>query len=203
MGGDEAAAEQRRNANVDAAGEEGSGETAAAGQEQPAAGAGDELAGLRGELQRASARAEELAGRWQRTQADFINYKRRVEQERSELAKVANLGLVARILPVVDDFERAMATLPRELYRLTWIEGVALIQRKLEYMLEQEGLTPIEALGKDFDPALHEVVTVEEGVAPHEGQVVAELQRGYRLHDRVLRPALVKVGRRPVETGKE
>ena len=187
------------NAASDAAADQVQNEPPAAAREQPAGAAEDELAAL----DRATARAEELAGRWQRTQADFINYRRRAEQERNELAKMANLGLIARVLPVLDDWERAMATLPRELYRLTWIEGAALIQRKLQFILEQEGLAPIEALGNDFDPTLHEAVIVEEGVALHEGKVVAELQRGYKLHDRVLRPALVRVGPGPVETAKE
>jgi molecular chaperone GrpE len=138
--------------------------------------AGDDLAACREELQKVNARAEDLLGRWQRTQADFINYKRRVEQERGELTKLATLGLVARILPILDDFERASATLPRELSQLTWIEGVALIEHKLRFILQQEGLTPIEALGKDFDPAVHEAVMIEEGVTLHEGKVVAELQ---------------------------
>ncbi len=173
----------------------------AARSEDPAA--SDDVAIAEGELRKAVERAEELAGRWQRTQADFINYKRRSEQERAELAKLANLSLIARILPVLDDFERAMATPSRELHSLTWLGGIALIQHKLQYLLEQEGLIPIEALGKDFDPTLHEAVMLEEGVSPHESKVVAELQRGYKLHDRVLRPALVKVGRGPVETGKE
>jgi molecular chaperone GrpE len=98
----------------------------------------------------------------------------------------------------MDDFERAFAALPAELRRLTWVEGVYMIWNKTLAIFEARGLTPIEATGRDFDPREHEAVMREDDSDPSEQTVVvAELQRGYRFHDRVLRPTLVKVGRPP------
>ena len=99
------------------------------------------------------------------------------------------------LLPVLDDFERALLTCPGPCYRLTWTEGVALIDRKLRILLEQQGLKEIEALGKPFDPAAHEALLEEETAAYPEGHVTAVIQKGYKLHDRVLRPAVVKVAK--------
>jgi len=138
-------------------------------------------------------KAEEYLKQWQRVQADFINYKRRIEQEKAEQAKFANSMLILKILPVVDDLERAVDTVRPELAGLTWVQGVALIDRKLRSTLEAEGLTRIEALGATFDPNLHEAVLYEESDVDDDGKVVAVLQQGYKLHDRVIRPAMVKV----------
>jgi molecular chaperone GrpE len=134
---------------------------------------------------------------WQRSQADFVNFRRRVDQERSELLKLAESGLILDLLPVVDDLERALVGLPPELQGLTWVEGILLIERKLKSVLEAHGVKPIEALGKEFDPREHEAV-MRDGDPDEATTVVSELQRGYRMHDRVLRPAMVKVGPPPV-----
>ncbi len=136
-------------------------------------------------------KAETYLANWQRTQADFVNYKRRTEQERSEATKFSNAMLILNLLPAVDDLERALNTVPTNLAGLTWFEGLRLIHRKLMTILENQGLQAIEAEGKDFDPNLHEAVIHSEG---EEGKVLQELQRGYRLHDRVIRPAMVRVG---------
>ncbi len=149
---------------------------------------------LRAELEQARARAEENLRNWQRTQADFINYRRRAEQERAEVVRYAEAQLILDLLPVLDDLDRAMATIPKELQDFTWLQGIALIDRKLRAILERHGLTPIEALGKEFDPLYHEAVMREDGEVGDQTVVVAELQKGYKLHDRVLRPTLVKVG---------
>lgn len=135
--------------------------------------------------------ASNLAG-WQRAQADFINYKRRTEQERAEATKFANAMLILNLLPVLDDLERALDNTPTQLAGLSWVEGIRLIYRKFRSVLEAQGLAEIKAVGEAFDPALHEAVLYEEG---EEGKVIGELQRGYRLHDRVLRPSLVRVGK--------
>ncbi len=164
-----------------------------------AATAEKDVEALQRELEEEKAKAAEYLQHWQRSQADFINYKRRVEQEKSEQAKYAKASLVLKILPVLDDFDRALANLPREVQRMTWVEGIALIDRKLRFILEQEGVTPIEALGKDFDPMMHEAVLFDEGADPQHGKVVAELQKGYKLYDKVIRPTLVKVGQLPPE----
>ncbi|MGE5620147.1 MAG: nucleotide exchange factor GrpE [Sphingomonadaceae bacterium] len=167
--------------------------------EAPKAEAGSELDVLRGQLEEEKARAEKCLSNWQRAEADLANFKRRVEQERSELVKSANSSLILKLLPVLDDFDRAIEAVPEDARSQGWVEGIRLIDRKLCQVLEQEGVTPIDALGKEFDPHVHEAVLREEG----EGDVdvvVEELQKGYKLHDRVLRPTMVKVGRRKSTT---
>jgi len=167
----------------------------------------NELEALRQELEKAKAQAAEYLEGWRRTQADFANFKKRNEQERKELLKVANATLITKLLPIFDDFERAFQTLPSNLLRLTWIDGIALIYRRLQAILEGEGLTIIETEGQSFDPLLHEAVTYEESDDHEEGQIIGEVQKGYKLGDRVLRPALVRVAKgKPVseaEEGKE
>ena len=157
--------------------------------------ADSELEALRSQLEEQQARADRCLANWQRAEADLANLRRRTEQERAELARFANASLIAKLLPIVDDFDRAIEAMPQKEGLESWIEGVKLIDHKLRSLLEQEGVTAIEALGREFDPHVHEAVLREDG----EGDVdvvVEELQKGYRLHDRVLRPAMVKVGRR-------
>jgi len=154
-----------------------------------------ELEALRQELEEAKAQAAEYLDGWQRARAEFANYKKRNEQERQELFKLANTTLITRLLPIFDDFERAFQTLPSNLLSLTWIDGVALIYRRLQAILEGEGLTLIETEGQSFDPLLHEAVTYEESAEHEEGQIIGDVQRGYKLGDRVLRPALVRVAK--------
>lgn len=149
---------------------------------------------LRQRLAEAEAQAAEYKDQWLRAVADFKNYKRRSEAERAELIRSASAGLILKLLPVVDDFERAVASVPPEVAASPWWDGTRLIMQKLLTILESEGTTPIEALGSDFDPNLHDAIIYEEAEG-QEGKVTAELQKGYRLHERVLRPATVKVGR--------
>ena len=141
--------------------------------------------------------AENKAG-WQRTAADFANYRRRSEQDREQNLGLANEALLSKLLAIVDDFDRAIAQMPEELGKIPWVEGIAAIDRKLRLLLDSEGLTPIEAQGQPFDPHQHEAVVQQETSAVPEGTVTAELQRGYRLRDRVLRPALVAVAKTPI-----
>jgi molecular chaperone GrpE len=139
--------------------------------------------------------AENLDG-WQRARAEFANYKRRVEAERTELAASAGAEALKRVLPAVDDFERAMQTLPDELKDNSWISGVAMVQRKLNAALEQSGITPIVTNpGDAFDPNIHEAVTHEAAEQFGSEQIIGEVQRGYKIGDRVLRPAMVRVAR--------
>jgi len=154
-----------------------------------------ELERLRQELEAARAQAAEYLDGWQRTQAEFANYRKRQEAEFMERVRLNNAVLIARILPVLDDLERAVQTLPPGLQSLTWVEGVFLIKRKLEVILEAEGLKPIETAGKFFDPLYHEAVTYEDVPGYEDGQIIGEVQRGYMLGDRVIRPALVRVAR--------
>jgi molecular chaperone GrpE len=148
-------------------------------------------------------KSEDLAAEYldalQRERAGFINYRRRTEQERSEMAQYAALSLIKKLLPVVDDFDRALASIPeKERKENKWVEGVELIARKLHNILEQEGVQPIEALGQPFDPNLHEAVAFEDNAESndkHEDTVSAVFSKGYKMHDRVIRPAMVKVSR--------
>jgi molecular chaperone GrpE len=147
---------------------------------------------LQRELEEARAKADEHYRSWQRSAADFANFKRRIDDEK----RFAERWLLQDLLGVLDDFERAWASAPNELLKFTWVEGLFQINSKLFSVLQRHGVTPIETQGKDFSPLEHEAVMREEDIDPAEQTaVVAELQRGYRLHDRVLRPALVKVGK--------
>lgn len=144
--------------------------------------------------------AQKYLANWQRAEADFQNYKRRVEQERDENRRFASAALIINILPILDDLERALGSLDARLAGLTWFEGIALIHRKILILLENAGVTVIQAEGQQFDPRYHEAVMHAEG---EEGKVLAEVQRGYLLHDRVLRPAMVVVGKAKEEAAEE
>ena len=151
----------------------------------------EDIESLKQALAEEKEKAEGYLANWQRTQADFINYKRRNEQEREEFNKFASTGLVLSLLPILDDLERALASLPPKSAKLTWVDGIRLIERKFRVSLETQGLTPIKALGEPFDPNLHEAVRQDKG---KEGIVISELQKGYKFHDRVIRPTMVVVG---------
>lgn len=148
---------------------------------------------LEQEIERLKAESQHHLDQWRRTAANLENYRRRVEKERGEILKAGLATLIAQLLPVLDDLQRAFQTLPSTLRGLTWIDGVALIERKVDVVLEQHGLKEIEALGQPFDPALHQSILQEETSDYPDGQVMAVLQRGYMLHDKVLRPAMVKI----------
>ncbi|MHB1134221.1 MAG: nucleotide exchange factor GrpE [Chloroflexota bacterium] len=155
----------------------------------------DEAAELNKMLEETSRKTEEYLALAQRVQADFLNYKRRVEEERAEQARQAQARLVLKLLPVLDDLERAIDSVKADLAGLHWVQGVVQINRKLRSVLEAEGLQPIEALGQDFDPRFHEAVVYNESRPQDAGKVLAVLQTGYRLYDRVIRPAMVTVGK--------
>ena len=151
---------------------------------------------LQTEREQLKAQAAENLDGWQRARAEFANYKRRVEAERTELAASAGAEALKRVLPAVDDFERAMQTLPDDLKDNSWINGVLMVQRKLNAALEQSGITPMTTHpGDTFDPNVHEAITHEDSDQFTSEQVIGEVQRGYKLGDRVLRPALVRVAR--------
>lgn len=153
-----------------------------------------ELRELKARLAQVEAQASEYKDQWLRATADYKNFKRRTDIERSELIRSASSALLLKMLPVMDDFERSMANIPSEIAESAWWGGTQLIAQKLRTVLESEGVNAIAALGADFDPNLHEAVLYEEADG-QEGKVIAELQRGYKLGDRVLRPSMVKVGR--------
>lgn len=157
-----------------------------------------------GDLQRQLAeerqRVKDLQERWQRAAADLANLRRRTEQERGEIEQFASMRLVQELLPVLDNFQRALATVPGNLAMLTWIQGIMLIERHLQAILEGQGLTAIEAEGEPFSPHYHEAVgeREQEGVAA--GTVLQEYQKGYSMHGRVIRPSLVEIAKAPSST---
>ncbi len=160
----------------------------------------EDIEALKQALAEEKEKAEGYLANWQRAQADFVNYKRRSEQEKEEISKFANAELMFNLLPILDDLERAFTSIPPHLARLTWVDGIRLIERKLQASLEVQGLTPIKALGEPFDPKLHEAAMHAKG---KEGIVIEELQKGYKLQDRVIRPAMVVVGNGEEERKEE
>ena len=131
----------------------------------------------------------------QRMAADFANFRKRNDAERVEFAKFAKSDLIAKLLDILDAYDRALATIPEELKTSSWVEGMWLIERKLRQILEAEGLQAIDSLGKPFDPYLHDAVAHIES-DESEGTVIKEHQKAYRLHDRVIRPAMVTVAKK-------
>jgi molecular chaperone GrpE len=148
---------------------------------------------LTAELEMAKAQASELLAALQRERAEFQNFRRRTSEEREREAGLAGDYLLKKVLAIADDFDRAIEARPADLADNAWAEGIAAIDRKLRGLLESEGVRPIDAVGKPFDPREHEAITQVPATGRPDGEVVAEVQRGYRIRDRVLRPALVAV----------
>ena len=140
----------------------------------------------------------ECQDRYLRLAAELDNFKKRARREQREIRKHAAAEVAVRLLPVLDDAERAMEHVP-EGTDATWLRGIELTLQKLHAVLASIGVEPIEAVGALFDPKLHEAIGSEESPELPEGTVVAELRRGYRTHDGVLRPSLVKLARRPAD----
>ena len=156
----------------------------------------DETTALREELEKAKAQAAEYLDGWQRARAELANARKRFEKERSEAGQFAAGSLLRKTLPVLDDVDRALRTVPDDLRQHPWVDGVALIQRKFQTVLESEGVKPIEVKpGDPFDPTQHEAMTHEENEERKEGEIIAEVQKGYRFGGEVLRPALVRVAK--------
>ncbi len=151
----------------------------------------EDIATLQQALAQEKETAEGYLANWQRAQADFINYKRRIEQEREGFNKFANANIILDLLPVLDDLERAFDSMPHKVTKHSWLDGIKLIERKFRATLEAQGVVPVKALGELFDPRFHEAIRQDKG---EEGIVIAEIQKGYLLHDRLLRPAKVVVG---------
>jgi molecular chaperone GrpE len=153
----------------------------------------EELDAMRARAEAAEAALADTTTQWQRTAADFQNYRRRTEQEKAGLAGMASENLLRKVLNIADDFDRAIAHAPSDPAAAAWVEGVVAIDRKLRQLLESEGVTAIDAVGRTFDPRLHEAIMNEPTTEHPDGTVVKELQRGYEINGRVLRPALVAV----------
>lgn len=148
-----------------------------------------------------AALAEEYFNRLIRLQADFENFRRRTRQEKEDLWKYAAEQLVMALLPVLDNFERAIKSEVKSVEDFK--AGVEMIYRQLQDVLGAEGLSPIPAVGEQFDPSRHEAVMQEETAKHPENTVLAELRQGYYLKDKVIRPALVKVAKKLETLGQE
>jgi len=171
--------------------DEPSAENPAGAEATAEAPATDDIETLRGQLAAEREKSEENLNGWLRAQADFANYKRWAEQEKTAAGGLARAGFMRTLLPVLDDMERAFSQVPPELADEQWTEGLKMIARKLDNILQTEGLSPIKALGETFDPYYHEAVMQAPG---KDGIVVSEIEKGYMLGERVIRHSKVVVG---------
>jgi len=146
------------------------------------------------DLSNALAQVEEYKQALQRERADFQNFRKRIEREMDELRAKTSGDVLLKLLPVVDDFERALNAVPDEQKSTDWVGGMSLIQRKLQSLLDAEGVKSIDPLGEEFNPSFHEAIGMDEPTDTYaSGHVTAVLQRGYLKGERVLRPAMVRV----------
>jgi len=152
-----------------------------------------ELASLRSQLEEQKARADDYYNRLARVQADYENFRRRTRQEKEEFYKYASEHLIMALLPVLDNFERALAAKGQSIKDFK--SGVEMIYRQIQDILKAEGLAPVPAVGEQFDPARHEAVLQEESDEHPDNTVIEELLRGYYLKEKVIRPAMVKVAK--------
>ncbi len=150
-----------------------------------------EIEALEKQLEEAEAKVSEYKDGWMRSQADFQNYRKRIERD-NEMTYASMKGdIIKKVLPVLDDLERALQNRPSN--SGAWVSGIELIQKKLLSLLEAEGVQRIEAVGAAFDPNFHEAISHEPIVGVQSGHVIAVVQNGYMLGERVIRPALVRV----------
>jgi len=157
-----------------------------------------DIEALKGERDAAALKADEYLAGLQRERAEFANYRRRTTEEREAMLGLAGEDLIRKVLVLADDFDLAIEARPEAIASEPWVEGVAAIDRKLRALLESEGVTQIDASpGTPFDPREHEAIASVPGTGRRDGEIVEEIRRGYRLRDRVVRPALVAVAASP------
>ena len=162
-----------------------------------------ELDEVKAERDDAAAKADEYLSALQRERAEFVNFKRRTAEERERELGLAGEDLIRKVLALADDFDLAIDNRPAELAASGWVEGVTAIDRKLRALLESEGVRTVDAdAGKPFDPREHEAIVNVPGTGRAEGEIVEVIRRGYKLRDRVLRPALVAVAAAPDQDGE-
>jgi molecular chaperone GrpE len=150
------------------------------------------------DIARLTAERDDYLEQLQRSRAEFINYRKRTDQERLKLAEIFTSETLKQFLPVIDDFDRAIGAVPESEKASGWVAGISLIYQKLLGILERAGVEVIDSLGQPFDPAVHDAVATEPGTT---GQAVVEVyQKGYKLGDALLRAAMVKTGDAPAET---
>ena len=193
---------REQDQDSESAGEEALEEPAVEEREEEAV---DEVSALLEELEEAKRKEAEYLDGWQRARAELANARKRFQREQEQAYAGARADVLLRMLPVVDDFERAFATLPDEMAEeeKAWLGGIRLIWRKFQALLQQEGVSAIEAVGQEFDPHLHQAVTHEPSETVPEGQVIDEMQKGYQMDGRVLRPSIVRVSSGPPEAPEE
>ena len=149
---------------------------------------------LKAEQETARQQADEYLGLLQRERAEFANYKRRTAEERERELGLAGEDLIRKVIALADDFDRAIEARPKDIAASSWIDGIAAIDRKLRALLDSEGVNQIDASpGRPFDPREHDAIANVPGSGRRDGEIVEEVRRGYRLRDRVIRPALVAV----------
>ena len=156
----------------------------------------ERLEALKAEVEELDREKGQFREALQRSQADFVNYKRRTEEEREEQQKYSSSRLILKLLPVLDDFNLALEHTPEAEAEASWLEGIKLIHRKLASFLESEQVTRIEAEGREFDPLEHEALAYQESNDHQDGQILSVVRDGYMLHGKVIRPALVILARR-------
>lgn len=143
----------------------------------------------------AKTKIQELENSLKRALADFDNYKKQQEKNRAALITLANHGLILKIVPVLDNFRRAFKNIPDDLKSNDWVVGIEQIEKQLESILKEEGVEKIETQGIDFDPKLHEALTHEEHPKLPSGKIIEEIEAGYLLAGKVIKPAKVRVSR--------
>jgi molecular chaperone GrpE len=137
-------------------------------------------------------KAEKYLDNWKRAEADFSNYRKRSDQEKSDITHNTTCSVILGLLPVLDDFERALATVPAESAKMPWLEGINLIYKKMKAAFESLGVEEMCSIGEQFEPSVHEAMAQVKG---KEGEVIAELQKGYKIKGKLLRASKVLVGK--------
>ncbi len=148
---------------------------------------------LGAKLAESEAQSAEYLDGWQRARAEYANARKRLERERAEAYSRAAIDYAQKMLPILDDFNRALANVPERIEQDDWYEGIILVTRKMNLILEDLNVERIEAVGEPFDPNIHEALALTEAEGFESGTVVEEVQSGYRLGDRIIRPVLVNV----------
>lgn len=182
----ETVAEETASSEITAESEE----TATIAEEAPAT---NVIRDLEVKLLEAQKQARDYFEGWQRERADFTNYKKRAERDLMTMRFNAKIDTLKLLVPILDDFERAMENLPDDMAGQPWLDGISAIQRKLSKTLEDEGIQVIDPVGEPFDPTIHEAIGQDSDTDIESGHVTVTLQKGYICGDRVLRPALVRV----------
>lgn len=145
------------------------------------------------ELKKCQKVKEEYLAGWQRERADFLNYKKEELVRVEQLLRYADTGLILKLLPILDNFEVSEKKLPKDLKKDKNIKGLLQIKTQIKDLLKAKGIEPIECLGDKFDPSLHEIAEAVEMKGKEPGAIIEELQKGYKIHGKILRPAKVKV----------